>query len=92
LRVEWLVGERNDLGVDCPIDFKAMQMPEAELKEVGEWLLKAYSTYQSAKGTYAVAPQKFYEQKLYPSSSDEVGSDVLTDNPATRARAQMEAS
>jgi hypothetical protein len=76
------------------IDFQAKRMPESDLEQVGEWLLKEYSRHQSAKGTFAVAPQRFFEQALYAPASDRDGarSNVLKDNPATRALAQMEAS
>jgi len=76
------------------IDFQANRMPEVELEAVGEWLLKAYAHYKSAKGTFAVLPQKFFEQGLYAQASDrkDAKSNVLKDNPATRALAQMEAS
>jgi hypothetical protein len=80
--------------LQAAIEFQAKRMPESELEQVGEWLLKAYSDHKSIKGTFAVGPQKFFEQGLYCPAADrrEAKSNVLTDNPATRALAQMEAS
>jgi hypothetical protein len=80
--------------LQAAIEFQAKRMPDRELEEVGEWLLRAYSDHKSAKGTFAVGPQRFFEQGLYCPSMDrrEAKAKVLTDNPATRALAQMEAS
>ena len=74
------------------IEFQAKRMPKSELRQVGEMLVKAYRDYESAKGAFAVVPQKFFEQGLYCSAtrSGESKANVLTDNPATRALAQME--
>jgi hypothetical protein len=76
------------------IEFQAQRMPEAELEQVGEWLTKAYRDHQAAKGTFAVGPRKFFEQGLYATAPDrqEAKANVLVDNPATRALAQLEAS
>jgi hypothetical protein len=76
------------------IEFQAKRMPESALEQVGEALVKAYFAHKSAKGTFAVGPQKFFEQGLYCSGADraEAKSNVMKDNPATRALAQMEAS
>jgi uncharacterized protein YdaU (DUF1376 family) len=75
------------------IDFKAKQMPEASLEEVGIWLVRAYVNRRAAKGDFAGGPQKFFEQALYREYSTEAcnpATNVLLDNPATRALAQME--
>jgi uncharacterized protein YdaU (DUF1376 family) len=76
------------------LEFQAKRMPEADLQQVGEWLLKSYTGHKSSKGKFAVAPQKFFEQGLFCQASDrrEATANILTDNPATRALAQMEAS
>jgi hypothetical protein len=78
--------------LEAAIDFQAKRMPESELQEVGEWLLAAYSEHKAAKGTFAVGPQKFFQQGLYRPAADQrkAKADVLTNNPATRMLAQME--
>jgi hypothetical protein len=80
--------------LQAAIEFQSKRMPEAVLEQVGEWLVKAYCDHQIAKGQYAVKPQKFFEQGLYRPTADrrETTSNILTDNPATRALAQMEVS
>ena len=76
------------------IDFQAKRMPESDLEQVGEALVKAYFDHKAAHGTYAGGPQKFFEQGMYCAGAEraEAKSNVLKDNPATRALAQMEAS
>jgi hypothetical protein len=56
--------------------------------------VKAYFDYKAAHGAYAGGPQKFLEQGLYCDGADrdEPKSNVLKDNPATRALERMEAS
>jgi uncharacterized protein YdaU (DUF1376 family) len=79
--------------LQAALEFQARRMPESELTEVGASLLKAYSDHKSAKGAFAVGPQKFFEQGLYCPSTGrlEANNNVLTDNPATRElAAQME--
>jgi hypothetical protein len=73
------------------IEFQSKKMPEDTLEQVGEWLVQAYRTHRSSKGKFAVGPQKFFGEGLYQSSeSPSQKTNVLTDNPATRALAQME--
>jgi hypothetical protein len=74
------------------IEFQAKQMPEDTLEQVGEWLVQAFRVHRSSKGKFAVGPQKFFREGLYQSTelSPIQNTDVLTDNPATRALAQME--
>jgi hypothetical protein len=75
------------------VEFKAKQMPEASLEQVGNWLVRAYVNRRAVKGDFAGGPQKFFEQALYREYSTEArnpSTDVLVDNPATRALAQME--
>lgn len=76
------------------IEFKAKQMPEASLEQVGNWLVQAYVNRRAAKGDFAGGPQKFFEQALYreysTSEPRNPATNVLLDNPATRALAQME--
>jgi hypothetical protein len=75
------------------IEFKAKQMPEASLEQVGDWLVQAYVNRRAAKGDFVGGPQKFFEQALYREYSTEPrnpATSVLLDNPATRALAQME--
>jgi hypothetical protein len=75
------------------VEFQAKRMPEASLEQVGEWLVRAYVNRHAAKGDFAGGPQKFFEQALYRKYSAEArnpATNVLTDNPATRALAQME--
>jgi hypothetical protein len=74
------------------IDFQSARMPEATLEQVGESLVKAYFDHKTAEGKFAVKPQKFFEQGLYQSSESSTGvrANILVDNPATRALAQME--
>lgn len=76
------------------LDFQAKRMPESELEAIGEWLLAAYSDHKAAKGTFAVGPQKFFEQGLYRPAADrrEAKASLLTNNPATRMLAQMESA
>jgi uncharacterized protein YdaU (DUF1376 family) len=79
------------------IEFQAKRVPETSLEQTGEWLVKAYRDHQTSQGKFAVGPQKFFEEGRYQSSSPPSGSDdyfkkgIFTDNPATRALAQMEA-
>jgi uncharacterized protein YdaU (DUF1376 family) len=78
------------------VEFQAKKMPEASLKLVGEWLVKAYREHQSAQGKFAVGVQKFFAEGRYQSSTqssdagDYFKERIFTDNPATRALAQME--
>jgi hypothetical protein len=73
------------------IDFQSKQMPEDTLEQVGEWLAQAYRAHRSSKGKFAVGSLKFFSEGLYQSSeSPSQKTNVLTDNPATRALAQME--
>jgi uncharacterized protein YdaU (DUF1376 family) len=87
-------GQHMIWALQAAIDFQAKRMPEVELEQVGEALVTAFARYKSEKGNFAVCPQKFFEQGLYCPTSDrrEAKNSVLTDNPATRALAQMEAS
>jgi hypothetical protein len=74
------------------IEFQSKKMPEDTLEQVGEWLAQAYRAHQSSKGKFAVGPLKFFSEGLYQPSepSPSQKTNVLTDNPATRALAQME--
>ena len=74
------------------IDFQAKQMPELSLEGVGEWLVQSYRAYRTAKGKFAVGAQKYFGEGLYQSLEPSTGqnTNILTDNPATRALAQME--
>lgn len=75
------------------IEFRAKQMQAASLEQVGDWLVRAYANRRAAKGDFAGGPQKFFEQALYREYSMEPrgpATNVLLDNPATRALAQME--
>jgi uncharacterized protein YdaU (DUF1376 family) len=78
------------------IEFQAKRLPEISLEHTGEWLAKAYRHHQASQGKFAVGPQKFFEEGRYQSSSLPSGSDdyfkkaIFSDNPATRALAQME--
>jgi hypothetical protein len=86
-------GEKMIWALKDAIEFQSKQMPETTLEQVGEWLVRAYFERKSAKGDFAGAPQKFFEQALYrDSGSRPSGSRAKTfsDNPATRALAQME--
>jgi hypothetical protein len=87
-------GKQMIWAIQEAIDFQAKRTPEVELEQVGEALVAAYARHKSEKGKFAVGPQKFFEQGLYCPASDrrEAKNSVLTDNPATRALAQMEAS
>ena len=80
--------------LEAALEFQAKRMPESELEEVGEWLLKAYSDHKLTKGTFAVAPQKFFEQGLYSPAADrrEAKTSVQKNNPATRMQAQLESA
>ena len=80
--------------LQAALEFQAKRMPEVDLEEVGERLIQAYSNHKSAKGTFAVGPQKFFEQGLYCTGADrcEAKTSVLKDNPATRMLAQMESA
>jgi len=73
------------------IDFQSKQRPEDTLEQVGEWLVQTYRDQRSLQGKFAVGPQKFFGEGLYQSfeSPSSEKTDVLTDNPATRALAQM---
>ena len=78
------------------IEFQVKQMPEASLEQVGEWLVKAYNAHRTSQGKYAVGVRKFFAEGRYKTSPQSGDGDyfkerIFTDNPATRARAQMEA-
>jgi hypothetical protein len=86
-------GEKMIWAFKDAIEFQASQMPGASLEQVGEWLVRAYVNRRAAKGDFAGGPQKFFEQALYRDYSAGASgpkTNVLTDNPATRALAQME--
>lgn len=74
------------------IDFQAKQMPESTLRGVAEWLVQSYRSHRASKGKFAVGAQKYFSEGLYLFSEPSSGTtiDILTDNPATRALAQME--
>jgi hypothetical protein len=75
------------------IDFQAKQMPESSLEEVAEWLVQSYRAHRASKGKFAVGAQKYFSEGLYQSSEPSTTgttTNILTDNPATRALAQME--
>jgi hypothetical protein len=86
-------GEKMIWALRDAVEFKAKEMPEASLEQVGNWLVRAYVNRRAAKGDFAGGPQKFLEQALYREYSTEprnLETNVLLDNPATRALAQME--
>jgi hypothetical protein len=64
------------------------------LEQVGNWLVRAYVNRRVAKGDFAGGPQKFFEQALYREYSTteprNPATNVLWDNPATRALVQLE--
>ena len=86
-------GPKINCALKEAIEFQSKQMPEASLEQVGEWLVRAYDDYRAEKGKSALLPQIFFSQALYrpPSDSKRSKTNVLADNPATRAQAQMEA-
>jgi hypothetical protein len=78
------------------IEFQAKQVPESSTEQVGEWLVKAYRGHQTAQGKYAVGVRKFFAEGRYKASPQSGDDDyfkdrIFSDNPATRAIAQMEA-
>jgi uncharacterized protein YdaU (DUF1376 family) len=74
------------------IRFQAKQMPQSNLEEVSDWLIQSYRSHRAARGNFAVGAQKYFSEGLYQSSerSTVMTKSILTDNPATRALAQME--
>jgi hypothetical protein len=89
-------GKEKIWALQNAVDFQAKRMPSASLEQVGEWLVKAYREHPKAKGQYAIGPQRFFEEGWYqslPQSSDGdyLKKGIFTDNPATRALAQLEA-
>jgi hypothetical protein len=78
------------ISLEAAIEFQAKRMPESSLEQVGEWLVKAFFDHQTKGGKYG--PQKFFEQAIYCPASQrpEAAANILIDNPATRALAQME--
>ncbi len=75
------------------IDFKATEMPEATLEQVGEWLVRAYFNKREAKGDFAAGPRNFFEQALYRTSSGPpgtFGAPVLGNDLLARSLAQLE--
>jgi hypothetical protein len=77
--------------LQAALEFQSKQNPESDLTQIGEWLVKAYRDHKATKGNFAVGPQKFFEQGLYPAGNRRESNDaLLADNPATRALAQME--
>jgi hypothetical protein len=75
------------------IDFQAKQMPESSVEEVPEWLVQSYRAHRASKGKFAVGAKKYFSEGLYQSSEPSTTgatTNILTDNPATRALAQME--
>ncbi|MGC1646693.1 MAG: hypothetical protein WA741_12750 [Candidatus Sulfotelmatobacter sp.] len=84
-------GEKMIWALKDAVEFKSKQMPEASLDQVGTWLVRAYVNRRAAKGDFAGGPQKFFEQALYRNYEGENSySSAGSDNPATRALAQME--
>jgi len=86
-------GEKMIWAFRDAVEFQAKRMPEASLEQVGSWLVRAYLNRRAAKGDFAGGPQKFFEQALYREYATEprsLATNVLLDNPATRALAQME--
>jgi len=76
------------------IDYQSKKMPESSMDEVGEWLVASYFDHQRKNGKFAVSPLKYFEQALYRTASNGPtlsAADLLADNPATRALAQLEA-
>lgn len=78
------------------IEFQAKQMPDSSMEQVGEWLVKAYQGHQAAQGKYAAGVRKFFAEGRYKASPQSGNGEyfkgrIFTDNPATRALAQMEA-
>jgi replicative DNA helicase len=47
------------------IDWQAKQEPEVAIEQIGVALVNGYRSYQAEKGTFAVLPQKYFEQGLY---------------------------
>jgi hypothetical protein len=77
--------------LEVAIEHRSKQMPEASLEQSGEWLVNAYLDHQANKGQYAVGIRKFLSEARYPSSESAAKrNNILVDNPATRALAQME--
>ena len=75
------------------IDFQAKQMPEETFARVGDWLVRTYFEHKTAKGDFAVTPQKFFEQALYRRSGHRsmvAGMQANHNNPAEYALAQLE--
>ena len=85
-------GRRLIWSLKDAIDFQAKQTPESSLEEVAEWLVQSYRAHRASKGKFAAGAQKYFSEGLYQSSEPPTGAtkNILTDNPATRALAQME--
>jgi hypothetical protein len=85
-------GERMIWALQAAIEFQSNKEPELEPEQLGEWLVKAYAEHRATKGSYAVGPQKFFEQGLYASAciGRQARESVVRDNPATRALVQLE--
>jgi uncharacterized protein YdaU (DUF1376 family) len=71
------------------IEFQSQQMTESGLERVGEWLVSAYSKYRSEKGTYAVIPQKYFEQGLYHDAGPVCRKSQSEPNPAQWVSSEM---
>ena len=78
--------------LQAAIEFQSKLSPESDLPQIGEQLVTAYRDHKSAKGRFAFGPQKYFEQGMYCPSPNrpESKTDLLIDNPATRALAQLE--
>jgi hypothetical protein len=73
------------------VEFKAQEMPESALEQVGEWLVKAFFDHEADHGKFAGGPLAFFQQAKYPHSKRRpVGSTQPVNDPAAYALAQME--
>jgi hypothetical protein len=73
------------------VEFKAHEMPECSLEQVGEWLARSFFDHKAAHGKFAGVPLTYFQQAKYPHSKRKSGTAALPVNdPAAYALAQME--
>lgn len=74
------------------IEFKAPEMPECSLEQVGEWLVKTFWDHRAAKGDFAGSPLAFFQQAKYSHGRrNPVGmTSSRANDPVAYALTQME--
>ncbi len=85
-------GPRLILALKDAIEFQSKQKPESSLEEIAQQLVNGYREHRATRGKFAVGVEKYFSEGLYQSVTNHQASavNVLADNLATRAQAQLE--